>query len=380
MSATENEPAAASPGRLATLDALRGAASLLVLIYHLDDVLVAQGAEPPFGGLGHGGARGVDFLFVLSGYVMARLYLMDREGRTSATAFLRQRGQRLLPAFWTVSLLALALYAAGFGGAEKVTKLEPMRLVASFLLLPQDHQPLLNVSWFLVYEALFYLLIALALFNRRIGFAAIFAWQGLVLALFLAGYHVGPSEVPNYLSPRCLGLGVGIAFAMLGRRIELHCGLRAMSFAFVAAAGRFLGDMVWEGIGERDTHGLPILLLDLAAGTVLLTVTALERRGGWRAPRPLAALGTMSYSVYLTHFGVMTLSVRFMASFGVPVGHAAAFACAVAALAVGASFHHWLDAPVQSALRSSRRARNIQPRLTVGLETRHHAALRQRVH
>ncbi len=374
MSAKENGPAAASPGRLTTLDALRGAASLLVLFYHLDDVLVALGADPPFGGLGHGGARGVDFLFVLSGYVMARVYLMDRERRTSATAFLRQRAQRLLPAFWTVSLAALALYVAGYGGMEKATKLEPLRLLASFLLLPQDHQPLLNVSWFLVYEAFFYLLVALALFDRRIGFAAIFAWQGLVLALLLAGQHVGPSEVPNYLSPRCLGLGIGIAFAMLGRRIEQRCGLRAMSFAFVAAAGLFLGDMVWEGIGERDTHGLPILLLDLAAGTVLLTVTTLERRGGWKAPRPLAALGSISYSVYLTHFAVLTLSVRFIASLGMPVGQATALACAVAALAVGASFHRWLDAPVQSALRGRQMARKAETRRTVGVEASHRSA------
>lgn len=345
--------AAASPGRFTTLDAMRGLASLFVLFYHVDDVLLSHTGTEPFGGLAHGLARGVDFLFVLSGYVMTRLYVLDERRKARAGGFLGQRARRLLPAFWLVSLAALLLYLAGFGGAEKAAKLEPINLASSFLLLPQNGYPLLNVSWFLVYEAFFYVVIALVLVDRRLGLGAMCLWQGLVLVLMAVGHDVGPSETPNYLNPRALGLGIGMAFAFLERRIAARVGTPGLMAAFAAAASVFLGDMLWEGTGERDTHGIPLPLLDLTVGVMLVAAATLEARGLWRGPRPLAAAGNVSYSVYLTHFAVLTVIVPASVAMGLAPGNALALACAALALSVGIAFHHGVDMPIQAVLRRS---------------------------
>ncbi|MBR0679044.1 acyltransferase [Roseomonas eburnea] len=339
---------------MTTLDAMRGIVSLMVLLYHVDDVFVARSAAAPFGGLFHGGARGVDFLFVLSGYVMTRLYLLDGVERRSAAAFLGQRARRLLPAFWIVSLMALAVYLAGFGGADKAAKLEPHRILASLLLLPQDNRPLLNVSWFLVHEALFCLLVALVLVHRRLGFGMIIAWQGTVLAMMLAGHDAGPSEVPNYLNSRSLGLGIGMIFALAQRRMAALSRERGMSFVFVAAAALFAAGVIWEGTGERDTRGVPIPLLDLAAGVMLVAATTLEGAGRWRGPSALAAIGSISYSLFLTHFSVITILVIAIARLDLALGNWAALMCAAVALILGAVFHHRVDMPIQAALRARR--------------------------
>jgi peptidoglycan/LPS O-acetylase OafA/YrhL len=85
--------------RLLGLDALRGAAALLVLWMHLH-LSHHVSIYPPRGHLA------VDFFFMLSGYVMARTYEGHMRG---GVWFLRKRIRRLWPTVAAGSLFGLAL-------------------------------------------------------------------------------------------------------------------------------------------------------------------------------------------------------------------------------------------------------------------------------
>ena len=65
------------------------------------------------------------------------------------------------------------------------------------------------------------------------------------------------------------------------------------------------------------------------------------------------ALGTVSYSVYLVHFGVITLAVAALVHVGVEVDDMTAIACGGLGMAAGVAFHHLVDSPIQAWLRQA---------------------------
>ena len=95
-------PAAASGvhlTRVAALDGLRGIAVIAVLLFH--------------DGRLRGGYLGVDLFFVLSGYLITSLLLVEQRdrGRVRLGRFYERRARRLLPAM-VLALLGVAVYAA----------------------------------------------------------------------------------------------------------------------------------------------------------------------------------------------------------------------------------------------------------------------------
>lgn len=89
-----------SKPRYDILDGLRGVAALVILLYH---VLEGCGVV-----LGHG-YLGVDFFYVLSGFVIGYAY-DDRWGRMSAGGFFKRRIIRLHPMVIMGTAIGLALY------------------------------------------------------------------------------------------------------------------------------------------------------------------------------------------------------------------------------------------------------------------------------
>jgi peptidoglycan/LPS O-acetylase OafA/YrhL len=95
---------------LPALDGLRGLAVLGVLVFH--------------GGHLRGGYLGVDAFFVLSGFLITSLLLVeaDRTGRIGLRAFWARRFKRLLPAL-VVFVLGMAVYAAVLASASELGRI-----------------------------------------------------------------------------------------------------------------------------------------------------------------------------------------------------------------------------------------------------------------
>src|SRR5690349_4830015 len=102
----EADTARSAFGRIRALDGLRGLAVLAVFLYHDGFGRVGTVVAP-------GGFIGVDVFFVLSGFLIATLLLLERRrtGRIDLTHFWVRRVRRLIPAL-LLMLLGVALYAA----------------------------------------------------------------------------------------------------------------------------------------------------------------------------------------------------------------------------------------------------------------------------
>jgi peptidoglycan/LPS O-acetylase OafA/YrhL len=165
------------PGYLPALDGLRAVAVAAVVAYHLGEL--------------RGGFLGVDVFFVISGFLITRLLLAERErtGRVALGAFWVRRFKRLLPALMVVLVAVVAgsrLWLPAWRLADiRLDALSALAYVANwrFVLSGQSYfdsgvvpSPLRH-TWSLSIEEQFYVvwplvaIVVLALATRR-------SWRG----------------------------------------------------------------------------------------------------------------------------------------------------------------------------------------------------------
>ena len=286
--------------RILHIEKLRAFSIALVVLFHLE----VTGF--------HNGFLGVDIFFVISGFLMARLY-GDMASGAQLRDYFRRRLARILPAYYaTIVLTAVVSFFLLL--PHEVQMVMKQSIWAAFFL-PNigywldtsyfDHtnlRPLLNL-WSLGIELQFYLLFPFLLFIAR--------RSRLLLVMLAVGSGLEYALLTN--------IDPGTAFYLLpGRLWEFLAGYFAAQYMLR------LDD---REIPNREIYGavavLMILLLLLAmpsvsreftfvtsVAVVLLTAVAIvlgfsTGDDGNPVSRALVTLGKYSYSIYLVHFPVI---------------------------------------------------------------------------
>lgn len=347
--------------RLAPLDGLRGLAVALVVLYH------AGVRQVP------GGLLGVDVFFVLSGYLITGLLVAEwqRTGRISLRAFWGRRARRLLPALFlllpvVVLVWRLAGPPEGFGTVRR-DALATLGYVANWnsVLARQSYfaafsapSPLLH-TWSLGVEEQFYLfwpLIAFAVLAARrsarwlagVAAAGAVGSAGLMAALVAAGsgadrlYYGTDTRAQALLAGAALGAVIGLRparpAAAAARRLLGAGGL-------AGAAGLLWLVLVVDGQSAWLYRGGFALVA--AAVTAVLTAVVLVPDSPLAralATGPLAALGRISYGVYLWHLPVVLFLSPARTGWSGPALLTARLA---ATLAIATASYHLLEVPVR---------------------------------
>jgi len=147
------------PTKLKTLQLCRGLAAALVLLFHATSVSSAFLNYDLLHGIFLFGYSGVDFFFVLSGFIIFWIHRVDLGHPARLRPYLRKRFIRIYPLYWVVFLVLLPIY---FGLPNNFH--DCLVLLKSFLLLPQVSNPVLTVAWTLSSELFFYGLFGLAIY------------------------------------------------------------------------------------------------------------------------------------------------------------------------------------------------------------------------
>lgn len=372
-----SQPPAPEPERrrlphLVPLDGLRGIAIALVVGVHSGNALWPEARY----WLAAGGPLGVDLFFVLSGFLITALLLgeAERRGGIDLAAFAGRRVRRLVPA---VAGLVGVLVVGALAGDRLVLKgvlaagTYALTFTTNLFQVHGDAPPVaalfggatergdvseVNHLWSVGIEAQFYLVWALVLWAvtrarwsyGRIALltlglvAAVAAWRAYRAAEGeqLLWLYLAPS---TRLDAPLVGSLVGVAWsAGWLDRVRPADALRIGSVAlaaFVTAA--------WAVRVESPplyTHGLYTALALLAA---LALVGAVRAAPGSFLPRalswsPLVFLGTVSYSVYVWHYGIFAAVERHGVDWPAPARLAVAW---VASLAVATASHRYLERP-----------------------------------
>jgi peptidoglycan/LPS O-acetylase OafA/YrhL len=214
------------PGRIPSIDGLRGVAVLLVMAYHFDIGLP-------------GGFIGVDFFFTISGFVVTRRLLHEFSLPTNSGAskslkdFYVGRFWRLFPALavMIVSVVVASQFMEPVLGDPKRNVAHGLAALVGmsnwFRLLRPDlpgeiARPLLH-TWSLSIEEQFYLCLPLllAVFRRKARVAALGIGGFCIAASLLPLPSSDPSERYFFTLGRLAPLGFGVLLAaFLHRRIE----------------------------------------------------------------------------------------------------------------------------------------------------------------
>ncbi len=293
--------------RMPELDSLRGLAALSVVAYH--ELFQACRAVP----LGpaarmlvsatRAGWTGVDFFFVLSGFLITGL-LLDRRGEPGYyRRFYVRRALRILPAYYATLGL---VWICGLGsGAFVALGLVYLANVAPVFGVWMAYGPL----WTISVEEHFYLLWPAVVRRLTPGRLAILAAAIVAIEPFarLAGFPFGAVPVQRYSWFVADGLAGGALVAVAlrtrwasrGRVLGAASGLVAAGLALAAAfRGEGIADRA-RPLGAAFEHTLLTAIFAGALGLALLAGTGPLR--GLVRGRVLAFYGRISYGLYLLH-------------------------------------------------------------------------------
>jgi len=343
-------PEAALPlAPLRSVQSLRALAALSVLIFH-----ICQWMPIPAGMTGTPsiGSAGVDLFFVISGLV---LWLSVNQRDQSAKQFLLGRAVRVVPAYWVATLIVTALVLIDDRNLT-AAHFQSFHLLLSLAFIPHlnpagEPFPILPVGWSLTYEALFYLIIGLSLWQRPAN-RLVFIAMGLI-GVWMFGF-ISSDAAFLIANPMLMEFifGMLIGQALLSRSLPgpwvcaillmSGLGLLAAQYASVTDFG-FWRALVWGG---------PCALI--VAGVV-----GLERSGRWPRLAPLESLGEMSYSLYLVHWPVTWLLGRHWTG-----DHGLGYGAAVIALALPVAWLFWCLVE-QTSLKALRRRFELEPARSV---------------
>ncbi len=331
---------------LNSLQACRAMAAILVVFYHTSHGifrLEKYFGHKPFGPLFDFGFAGVDFFFVLSGFIMMHVHAKDFGQPRALGAYFWKRFTRIYPAYWVVLAAVVPIYflVPSFGKGHECDSDVIVRTIALFPH-PKMHM-VLGVAWTLVYEVFFYVLFAVLILHRRLGMILFVGWTACVLAY--PWFESYPWDfVFSYLHIRFL-VGMGVAL------ILNHWTLPAPRAIACAGVAIFLG------AGLIDSYYGPLSPLQQTVGYTLgsaLTLAGLvqaERSGLIAPPGWLVYLGNASYAIYLVHF--LTLSVLAKGAKAVRLdaylpGGVLFLLHVLSAIGFGILFHHFVEHPLHA--------------------------------
>ena len=223
---------------------MRAAAACWVLLYHANlSVTAFVGPLGPGSIVIANGYLGVDFFFVLSGFIIAlssnRLLETGRGFADYAQARLIRIYVPYLPV--GIGMLLLYLLLPGVSAADRSPG-----VLTSLTLLPSNSPPALSVAWTLVHEVLFYALFSLIFVSHRLLWTVLAVWASVIGYWAWAGLPLQPGW--NYvLSPINVCFLLGVALYYLTRK-----GVTTPVAVVAGMAGMLiLGWQVWQAEPQR---------------------------------------------------------------------------------------------------------------------------------
>jgi exopolysaccharide production protein ExoZ len=320
---------------------LRGIAALSVLAFHL---------TLRYGGTLTIGSFRIDLFFVISGFIM---WVITDDRDIAPSVFMLRRVVRLVPNYW-VATVATALLILAKPNFTYGHQLDLYRFVGSLFFIPtlagDRILPVVLQAWTLLYEMMFYILIAASLLveqRYRWRFIAATLCGLAALHVLLPEAHIVSMTDPNIL----LEFLAGVLLGVLWKRYDIPSAW-ALLFLVIGLIGFADSEYFHPNVPPMLKFGIPSVLV--VAGAVYY-----EKTKSVPNIRILRVLGEASYSIFLWHVWVSLILEGFLlhlhlplkAQFILEMTGTVFFSCLICI---------WVERPITEYLRSLVARRSLQ--------------------
>lgn len=336
---------------------LRGVAALLVVLTHARYALLDTPGYPFADQILFPGAMGVDLFFLISGFIMCYATANNDGSPAEVARFLIKRFARVWPVYAVITFLSVFVIHSGVlyfhQAVNRVTFWHTLGMLPANPHAPPYFSLTLPIAWTLEFEMYFYLVFAASLLFRRLRWFVLASWVLLTVILLPLGRTGVDMDVTRDLgyqfgymsivaSPFVLEFLAGVAIGWLYRQpwARIRSGYVAWHVLWLGTA---LAAWAIYG-GVVATHGPLGFGWPLAA--MVLAMALASKTVHIRVPRLLMWLGSISYSLYLTHLLTQVALRDALTAHGMaPLTKTWSyiFLSTALALSVAAVSHHYLE-------------------------------------
>ena len=286
---------------LYSIQILRAIAAWIVVAHHY--VQIVHGfsqATPTLAFLSNYGAIGVDIFFIISGFV---IYLATKNNTTTAMTFAVHRVARILPIYWICTAIT-AILVLSWPKLIPSTAFELSFFLKSLLFIPSPNPsgigiyPLVTVGWTLNFEAVFYLIFFLAIF---------FGKKNLISMIFIGIFLINtiPAKfIPNiqfYSSTIIYEFIIGILIGSFYEKSESK-DINIIISVILFSIGIYLLHAAGGASHDPVKNGIPC---------ALIFISIITQEKYFKRLKFFKHLGDWSYSTYLFHVIIISISIEF---------------------------------------------------------------------
>ncbi|MDR4949074.1 acyltransferase family protein [Neobacillus cucumis] len=236
---------------------------------------------------------GVDFFFIVSGFMIYYLYHKHAGLPGKAKEFLLKRIIRIYPLYWLCTFILIALplcFPSRFQGYSWEL------IIKSIIILPPI--PILDSAWSLCHVMFFYLLFSAFLFRPKIFKPVIFLW---IVATVLIELKIVPYPEGSFIfSFSSLEVFLGCLVAHL----TLNYNFKQSTLFITIGLLGFLAVWINNIYNFMYIHGPTFF--SMFSMILMLGISEKDKKDR-KVPKLLSFLGDASYSIYIAHASLLHL-------------------------------------------------------------------------
>lgn len=292
---------------LDVLQLFRGIAAIMVVLHHsISSIKYYHKINMPFlYYLGSIGKYGVDFFFVLSGFIITYSALDKYNQPNSFSNYVKNRMIRIYVPYLPIGVFMLLVYTylPSFSNGNR-----EISAITSMTLVPHGN-PALSAAWTLTFELCFYLLFSISFLSRKIWNCFVGLWLVALIIInyskFCTGTFLNNSALRILFSTYNFEFILGYVLALLVvQKIKLH---RLLSTLLLVL---FLMAFLYFTFNNLNLFAFDVNLLFAIAAFLSIFIASSIDNLKINKTAVMMLVGNATYSIYLIHNPLQMILMR----------------------------------------------------------------------